>query len=460
MITTLVLPGWIASRLVELAQLTVETGAVLLARPVFVNGAVERLLAIRLLEVPDSAYIRRSAESLLVRSDGYVPALAAAELLSAIPIWLHTHPGNGASPRPSEHDNEVDRQLSEAFRIRSGQPFYGAVVIAHDSGALRFCGHLESERHRVDIDRMITAGDRVRIAWNDKRDMPPLASLFDRQVRAFGEDVQRALGDLRIAVVGCGGTGSAVAEQLVRLGVRCLLLIDPDHVTQTNLTRIFGSGCKDVGRLKVDVLRGHLLNIAPDARISAVASMITVQSTAERLSSMDVVFGCTDDNAGRLVLSRLAYYMLTIVIDCGVLLTSDSNGQLDGIHGRVTVMHPGAACLVCRGRIDLRRAGSEVLNPTERIRLEGEGYAVALSHAEPAVVAYTTMVAAASVGELLERLVGYGPQPVPNEIVLRLHERELSTNSQAPNAGHYCDPSAGKVGLGTTEPYLEQTWTA
>jgi len=87
---------------------------------------------------------------------------------------------------------------------------------------------------------------------------------------------------------------------------------------------------------------------------------VTAEHAARRLAGCDVVFGCTDDNAGRLVLSRLPTYYLTPVIDMGVLLSSD-NGRLTGIDGRVTVVSPGSACLVCRGRIDLARAGSEQL---------------------------------------------------------------------------------------------------
>ena len=53
--------------------------------------------------------------------------------------------------------------------------------------------------------------------------------MWDRNVRAFGADLQRALGELRVTIVGCGGTGSAVAEQITRLGVRHLHLIDAGH---------------------------------------------------------------------------------------------------------------------------------------------------------------------------------------------------------------------------------------
>ena len=157
-----------------------------------------------------------------------------------------------------------------------------------------------------------------------------------------------------------------------------------------------------------------------------------------QLTDCDVIFGCTDDNAGRLILSRLASYYLIPVIDCGVLLSSGEKGILGGIDGRVTTLVPGQACLVCRDRIDLARASAELLTPDERSRRVDEGYAPALGRTEPAVVAFTTLVAATAVSELLERLIGYGPEPRPSEVLLRIHEREVSTNNSFPRPRHYC----------------------
>ena len=82
--------------------------------------------------------------------------------------------------------------------------------------------------------------------------------------------------------------------------------------------------------------------IAPDASVVTSQSKITEEGTARMLIDADVVFGCTDDNGGRLVLSRLASYLLTPVIDCGVLLSSDDRGKLVGIDGRVTLLAPEA----------------------------------------------------------------------------------------------------------------------
>jgi molybdopterin/thiamine biosynthesis adenylyltransferase len=251
-----------------------------------------------------------------------------------------------------------------------------------------------------------------------------------------------------------------IAEEVVRLGVRNLVLFDPDELSGTNVTRVYGSTAADIGKSKIETLAAHLKRIAPDTICNLVKSMITMLPAARRLCSCDVVFGCTDDNAGRLVLSRFSTYMLTPVFDSGVLITSDTNGGIRGIDGRITTLVPGQACLVCRGRIDLARAGTELLTPDERRRREDEGYAPALGGTEPAVVTFTTLVAATAVSEFLERLVGFGQEPRPSEVLLRFHDREISTNVDAPRPRHYCDLSSGKLGIGITDPFLEQTWPA
>lgn len=458
MTVTLVLRDDLANELFDATSAEVETACVLLARAVETPQGNIRLLARELHWVPDNAYRRRDATRLSIASSGYVPALAAAEADGCVPMWVHTHPGSKSSPRPSKYDEVVDRELSGLFRLRSGSAFYGAVVFARTEGGPCFTGHIESHNARCEIDRIWVVGRRFALIQNWRHTTARPSNQFDRNIRAFGGEVQRVLGDLRIAVVGCGGTGSAVVEQLVRLGVRYLGLMDPDTLSKGNLTRVYGSFPRDVGKPKVKVVAAHVERIAPDAEVMASQVKVTMQAAAKALLDADVVFGCTDDNAGRLVLSRVASYLLTPVIDCGVLLSSGAGGRLVGIDGRVTVLAPGTGCLVCRDRVDLQRAAAEMLGRDEHRRLAEEGYAPALADPEPAVVTFTTQVAAGAVGELLERLIHYGPEPVPSEMLFRTHEREVSTNDQVPREGHYCHAGAGKLGLGVTEPFLEQTW--
>jgi molybdopterin/thiamine biosynthesis adenylyltransferase len=454
---TLVLPTRIEAELREAAELRVESGAVLLAG----TGRTElglRLLGRELHWVSEDSYERRTGDSLRIRSSGYVAALGRAEDIGAVPIWVHTHPGRFGRPFPSEFDEVVDEELAEAFQVRSGADVYSSLVVSPGDRWLRFTGRVVEGDNESRIGRLFVSGPRwALLGAEDSQREDQIPELFDRQVRAFGGDVQRMLSSLRVGIAGCGGTGSAVGEQLVRLGVRSLLLLDPDVLSDSNVTRVYGSTPGHVGEPKVDVLARHLRSIGPDASIDCAQGRITNEDLAQRLTGCDVIFGCTDDNAGRLLLSRLSSYYLTPVIDVGVLLSSAA-GQIEGIDGRVTVLTPGEACLVCRGRIDLARAQAEQLQPDERSALQAEGYAPELGAVEPAVVPYTSMVASLAVAELLERFIGYGPDPEPSELLARFHERELSTNSRSPTPRHYCDPNAGLLGAGERVPFLGQTW--
>lgn len=458
--STVVLPTNLATEIEAAACKAVETAGVLLAAVAHAPNGDLRVLARKIVWVREEAYVRRDANALGIRPEGYIHALAHAEELGCTALWVHTHPGDQARPLPSDHDRIVDKEIADLFRLRTGNPYYGAIIFSHLAASLEFSGHLQKHDDApVSLDRLWLVGDRWRLRHSFDSKSPPLPDFFDRNIRAFGPAIQGSLRELRVGIVGCGGTGSAVAEQLVRLGVRHLVVIDPDTLSTSNVTRVYGSSPAQVGMPKVQVLADHLTRIAPDIECEPARSIVNMQSTARKLTGCDVIFGCTDDNAGRLVLSRLATFFLVPVIDCGVLLSSDETDQLTGIDGRVTTLVPGQACLICRNRIDLARAAAELLPPEERKQRAEEGYAPALGNIEPAVVAYTTQVASAAVAELLERLIGYGQTPRPSEVLLRSHDREISTNIAYPREGHYCHEASGKWGLGETEPFLEQTWT-
>ena len=166
MTVTLVLPETIGDELIEASMADTEAACVLLARHVATPMGDVRLLARGTHWVPDDAYYVRDATALSIASHGYVPALAAAEADQSVPIWLHTHPGNGSSPRPSKRDEIVDEEIADLFRLRSGSPSYASVVISRTGRRLRFTGQIEFADGRTDIDRVWITGRRFALAQN------------------------------------------------------------------------------------------------------------------------------------------------------------------------------------------------------------------------------------------------------------------------------------------------------
>jgi molybdopterin/thiamine biosynthesis adenylyltransferase/proteasome lid subunit RPN8/RPN11 len=450
-VTTLAFTEQMWSELCQPLALDVETAAVLIARPAEMEGRLT-LLVRRILWVPDDAYIRRERLALEIASSGYVPALKAAAEDGAVAIFFHTHPGG--NPSPSEYDIAVDEQLRDPFELRTDQPLYASLILGGTAASPRFSGTVFVDGDESPLERVRVVGGRLRLLTRTRSGVD--ASLFDRQIRAFGRDGQALLSALRAGVVGVGGTGSAVFEQLVRLGVGEITVLDDDLLTATNLPRIHESGMGDLELAKVDVARQAAARIGLGTQVRSIPRRVTDLAAARALTQCDVVFGCTDDNRGRAILSRLAYWYLIPVFDTAFLVDT-ANEQVRGLFGRVTTVMPGTACLFCRNRIDQAQLAAEALPPDERERMAAEGYVPGLGEPDPSIGTYTTLTGTIAVTELLDRLFGFSGPDAPSELLARLHDRMLSTTRAAPREGHYCADTA-TWGRGDTEPCLEQLW--
>ena len=74
------------------------------------------------------------------------------------------------------------------------------------------------------------------------------------------------------ALIGSGSGGGRVAEEAARFGVRRIILVDRpgEKLEEHNIIRHV-LGYRDLGRLKVEALRDHLLNINPECQVETVS---------------------------------------------------------------------------------------------------------------------------------------------------------------------------------------------
>jgi molybdopterin/thiamine biosynthesis adenylyltransferase len=448
---TLTVTDQVAGQLDEMARHDLESGGVLIAGLSRTEDEI-RLLGRQFIAAPQECYLERSSTRLRLGSAAWMPALKRANLIGAeVAVFVHTHPD--AEPNPSIDDAVVDEQLRPVFQTRLGKPLYGSLVLHRTGAGLEFSGRMwegQSQLGPIELLRQIGR----RLVFTSAIDSPspaPPSAIFDRQVRAFGPAFQQLFEKLHIGIVGAGGTGSAVGEQLARLGVGRITIIDDETVDATNITRIYGSGLGDVGRPKVDTFGDSVARIGLGTQVLPIKDRITSLAAAKALRSCDVVFGCTDDLRGRAILCRLAYWYLVPVFDVGFLIDS-AGGVVRGLEGRVTTMLPGTACLQCLKVIDPIRLTTEQLPEQEREARIAEGYAPELEHRDPAVVTYTTVVASLAINELIERIVGFGDR-APFELHVRAHERKISTSSTPPDPLHFC-AQRERWGAGDEPPFL------
>lgn len=425
----------------------VEGAAFLLCGQSVSQGTV-KLIVHAVLPVADEDYLRRERYGLTIASPALtrVAKLARYEELSV--VFAHSHPEG--VPDFSEQDDREEARLLPFLQARVPGRIHGTLVLTER--------HIQGRMYvpdQVVVDEVIVVGDRIR-SWAPNAG-DAVEPFFDRQVRAFGPDIQRLLGRLRIGIVGVGGTGSPVAEQLYRLGVGHLWLFDGDRFAETNVNRVYGSSLQDDGRLKVEMLKEHLDKIGLNTIVEAIPRHISHEKAARRLRECDVVFGCTDKELPRAILVQLANRYSTPVFDLGVLVDS-KDGCISGVHGRVTTLLPGEACLFCRGRITAETIRIEALSEEDRQRQVRDGYAPELDEPAPAVIAFTSATASAAVMELLHRLTGFmGSERQSSEVLLALDQSRLRTNRIKPRDGCVCDDHSF-WGRGDTEPFLEMVW--
>lgn len=419
-----------------------------------VTASETRLLARTVVPVEEGDYLVREPDRLSIASPSYTAVAKRAAAGGESVLFVHSHPGGRGLF--SGQDDREEPKLMKFLTERDPSAPHGSLVLGTDP---ELCGRVWTAHGWAPLDRVRLMGSRFRFLpqglLGPANDIGPF---FDRQVRAFGPDIQSLLGSLHVGVVGLGGTGSAVAEQLCRLGVGEISLFDGEVLEPSNVSRVYGSTAAGVGSLKAQLASDHLQGIGLNTTVHAVSRPITDEEAAKSLRDCDIVFGCTDRQAPRAILTNLSLYYLIPVFDVGVRIGSPGE-IIRSVDGRLTVLWPGYACLFCRGRISPEVIALEGLSPEEqRLRVE-EGYAPALETQAPAVIAFTTSVAAKAVAELLQSLTGWMGSDTASEFLLRFDHDMIRSSSLPPSSTCYC-AQRERWGRGDRKRFLDLAWAA
>ena len=119
--------------------------------------------------------------------------------------------------------------------------------------------------------------------------------IFCRTELLLGKDLMECITSVRVIIFGVGGVGSWCAESLIRSGIRHLTIVDSDCISTTNINRQLMATTRTVGQVKVDVLRDRLLDINPDAEISAMQEIYSAEnSSLFDIASYDYVIDAID----------------------------------------------------------------------------------------------------------------------------------------------------------------------
>lgn len=176
----------------------------------------------------------------------------------------------------------------------------------------------------------------------------------------LGPDLERLLGEVRVGIVGLGGGGSQVVQQLAHVGFLNYVVADPDVVEESNLTRLVGATVQDAedAVLKVDVAKRLISGLQPDAIVEVVVSRW--QESPDTLRSCQIIVGCVDTFAGRRELEAFARRHMAIYLDLGMDVWKGDDGR-PVMGGQVCVSIPGKPCMHCLGILTEEDLAKEAL---------------------------------------------------------------------------------------------------
>jgi molybdopterin-synthase adenylyltransferase len=353
-------------------------------------------------------------------------------------IFAHTHPGD-EPPEFSPVDDAGESHLSAFLSNRHPNYIHGALVLSAGGTRARRLGSGEGIRViSVGKSRCVAWDPSVTDTWDDQS--------YDRQVRAFGSAGQRALQRLRVAIVGLGGTGSIVAQQLAHLGVRDFILIDPDVVERTNLNRVSGATLADLGMQKIQVAARYIHALSPEANVTQVPGDVMRVRFAQELLNSDCILGCTDSHGSRAVMQQVAYQYLIPYIDLGTTITV-SAGLVTHIYGRVQLLAPGLACFACDGLLNANEVRRDMMTAFER---QADPYLAGAREPAPAVMSINGTVASLAVTMFLSMVTGI---PVPaRHLLYNAKESRLRNIRATPLATCYICSRTGAYARGDAWP--------
>jgi hypothetical protein len=324
-------------------------------------------------------------------------------------LKIHCHPGGGKYF--SEQDDRSDGDLFPSLFGWIDDAEIHSSCIMLPSGEI-FGRVFKEDNTKEDLNKVTVIGNVIQV-WENDRNSSSSEEFDLRNIQAFGEGTVSHLKNMSITVVGCSGTGSIVIEQLVRLGVGRLLIIDPDIVEEKNLNRILNSTIADAENKlsKVEMTKQAIDRIGLGTEVITIDKDIYSDiNIVRKIANTDVVIGCVDSVDARHLMNQISSFYLLPYFDVGVSLKADGKGGVEHICGTANYIQPGGSSLLSRGLYtdeDLRSALTAKFNPEDYEERKKEKYIKDVQVDSPAVISINMMASAMVVNEFLSKIHGF-----------------------------------------------------
>lgn len=233
---------------------------------------------------------------------------------------------------------------------------------------------------------------------------------YDRQIRFFGREGHGRIKKAKVVLMGTGGNGIHVVQQLAYAGVTQWTFVEFDRVASSNLNRLVAATPGDIGNPKADVARRILNGIHPDAIPQVIDGKVGNAAIdfdlRAAVADATIVIGCFDMEAPRQAAVKLCSELGAPYIDLATEIIRDGDDLIYG--GRIVISYDGTGCLFCLGVIDMSELAREQMTIEQRQQRD-RNYGLTPEEAGdsgPSVVTINGVVASLACTEALMLITG------------------------------------------------------
>lgn len=115
------------------------------------------------------------------------------------------------------------------------------------------------------------------------------------QLPEIGKRGQEKISKTCVLIIGCGGLGAVASWYLAAAGVKKIILLDGDVVSESNIPRQILYSVRDLGKSKVEIAKGNLSYQYPEVEISAINEYFDMEKHSYLTQEVDIVLDCTDN---------------------------------------------------------------------------------------------------------------------------------------------------------------------
>jgi hypothetical protein len=343
---------------------------------------------------------------------------ATAEGLGIVVFHAHDHHG---TTRLSRDDDQSAMRLLPFFQRRVPSRPHASIVLSRDDAAGLFLYPGQDHPARREV-RVRWYGQSI-LNWPIPPPAGPRNARYQRQELIIGTDGQETLARSTIAVVGLGGGGSHVVQQLAHLGIGTLILIDHDHAAPHNQHRLIGMTRLDglLRRRKTSIQRRQVRRINHDTRVTLINERVPEPATIEAIKQSDLIIGCVDNLDARADLQHLASRYLIPYVDIGLkarpVTPSSADQARVAIGGNVNTYRPGDPCLWCTDFLSDEKLAEDRGHPDRAYATHPDG-----RPGEAQVVSMNGLLASQAVNEALQLLTGFAGTSITTNSLLKKND--------------------------------------